>query len=192
MDALLQLDLQLFYLINSDWTTPFLDAVLTIWRNKYFWTPLYLFIASFLVINFKWKGALVIVFALLTITVSDLTSSKAIKKTVKRYRPCKDPAVKDTVRLLVKCGGKYSFTSSHATNHFAQALFLIGIFTSLFKWVRIPLLMWAATISYAQVYVGVHYPLDVICGGIVGALIGWVIYLLYKWIAIRLGLLLVP
>ena len=76
------------------------------------------------------------------------------------------------MELRVHCGGGYSFTSSHATNHFALATFLVIILGPFFKWIRIPIFLWAASIAFGQVYVGVHYPLDVLAGSIVGILLG--------------------
>lgn len=165
-------DEYLFYLINSEWHSSLLDQVLPIWRNKLFWMPLYLFLASFLLINFKKKGLWLIMALAVTIGISDTLSSKIIKKNVQRLRPCHELVIKPELRLLVNCGGGYSFTSSHATNHFAIAFFLIFTLGKIFKRIRIPLFLWAVSIGYAQIYVGVHYPFDVLAGGIIGGLIG--------------------
>ena len=139
--------------------------------------PFYVFLFSFLMINFGKKGLLFLLFAVLTIAVADTVSSKIIKKTVQRIRPCNDPFMAPSVDLKIECGGGYSFTSSHATNHFALAFFLIFIFGKFDfgkknKWLNGLLFLWAASIAYAQVYVGVHYPLDVVSGAIIGSLIG--------------------
>ncbi|MBK8556199.1 MAG: phosphatase PAP2 family protein [Lewinellaceae bacterium] len=82
----------------------------------------------------------------------------------------------EVVIRRVSCGGGYSFTSSHAANHFAVAVFLAAVFGGLSRWLRPGLLLWAAVISFAQVYVGVHYPGDVLAGALLGAIIGWGIY----------------
>jgi undecaprenyl-diphosphatase len=76
------------------------------------------------------------------------------------------------MRLLVQCGSGYSFPSTHATNHFAFALFMIGTLAQRYRWIVAPLIIWAAAIAYAQVYVGVHYPFDVLCGALLGSSIG--------------------
>ncbi|GJM34616.1 MAG: hypothetical protein DHS20C18_36170 [Saprospiraceae bacterium] len=125
------------------------------------------------------RKAILLFFAVgLTIAVADGASSQLIKKNVKRLRPCRTEAL--AVNLLVPCGGGYSFTSSHATNHFAIALLLIMVFGKRFRQIKWPLLLWAASIAYGQVYVGVHYPIDVIAGGLLGSLIGvGVAYLYY-------------
>jgi len=83
------------------------------------------------------------------------------------------------VRLLVHCGRAYSFTSSHAANHFAIAVFISLTLGLLYSWIKWPLLLWAGSIAYGQVYVGVHYPLDVIVGSLVGIIIGYLVAKLY-------------
>jgi len=110
---------------------------------------------------------------LLCFAAADFSSSQILKKQVQRLRPCNDPALAAQVQLRVPCGSGYSFTSSHAANHFAVALFLIGVFGDLNRWIRPSLLLWAGSIALSQVYVGVHYPGDVLCGGLLGSLIGW-------------------
>jgi len=174
METLLQLDTALFQIINQDWQNAFFDVILPFFRNKYVWIPLYLFIASFFVINFSKKGFLLILMIGITAGLADFTSSTIIKKNVERLRPCNNPELKETTRLLVNCGSGYSFTSSHATNHFALATVLIFTFGRIFRWTKIPFFLWAATIALAQVYVGVHYPIDVICGAVLGSFIGFI------------------
>jgi len=179
MTELLQLDQFLFHQINSVWTSEWLDTLMPLWRNKYIWLPLYVFLISFLLINFGKKGSILFIFAILTIGIADTISSKVIKKTVQRIRPCNDPGMAKFVDLKIKCGGGYSFTSSHATNHFALAMFLIFTLGKRFKWIKWALLFWASTIAYGQVYVGVHYPLDVISGAILGVLVGTLVATFY-------------
>jgi undecaprenyl-diphosphatase len=172
LTELLQWDLQVFFWINQAGQHPWLDVILPILRNKYIWAPLYLFIATFLVINYKWKGVLGIIFLLITVGIGDQLSSQLIKPTVERLRPCQHPELQEQVRLIVDCGGPWSFPSSHATNHFAVAVFLIGYFWRQYRWVLPAGLVWAGSISYAQVYVGVHFPVDILTGAVLGTLIG--------------------
>jgi len=179
---ILHFDEYLFRLINDSWQHPFLDNLLPWWRNKYNWIPFYLILVIFLIYQFQLKGLYLILFAILTIGVADITSSQLIKKTVKRVRPCNDMAVQSSVHLLVPCGGGYSFTSSHATNHFALAFFLIFALGKRFKNIKWPLIIWAGMIALAQVYVGVHYPFDVIGGALLGIIIARFIYYLYETI----------
>ena len=173
METLLQWDLALFEAINNGWQNAFLDAILPMWRNKYFWVPAYVFLVSFLLINFGKRGGYVILVAILTIALADTMSSTVLKKQIQRLRPCKTELLVDQVHLLIPCGSGYSFPSSHATNHFALAVFLIGALGSRFSRIKLPLLFWAATIALSQVYVGVHYPMDIIGGTLLGCLIGF-------------------
>ena len=84
------------------------------------------------------------------------------------------------VDLKVKCGGGYSYTSSHATNHFALAFFLIYTLGVQFRWIKWVLIFWASSIAYGQVYVGVHYPFDVISGATIGGIIGILVATWYR------------
>ena len=172
MEAILELDQTIFFLINNDGHNAFLDAIMPYWRDKYTWIPFYLALAAFVIYKFKTKGLYLILALALTVGIADTISSKVIKKSVQRLRPCNDTQINQQVKLLVRCGGGYSFTSSHATNHFAVALFLIGSLGRIFRRIKWPLLFWAATIALGQVYVGVHYPFDILVGGTIGSLIG--------------------
>lgn len=179
MSELLQLDHSLFYLINQEWHLSFIDTIMPYWRDKKTWIPFYIAMTLFLLYRFRLKGLYLVLAIMLTAGVADSTSSHLIKKTVKRLRPCNDPELKTEVNLLAGCGSGYSFTSSHATNHFALAMFLVLTLGRLYAWIRWPLLLWAASIAYGQVYVGVHFPLDVLCGSILGIIIAILMSRLY-------------
>ena len=103
---------------------------------------------------------------------ADQASSDFFKPYFHRIRPCNNPALDGIVRVLVPHSNGFSFPSSHAANHFALALFSAITLGHLHKWVWPVALLWATVVAYAQVYVGVHYPVDVICGGLLGVLIG--------------------
>ncbi len=174
-------DTWLFLQINSVWTNSFLDSVLPWWRNANTWIPLYLFLILFLAINFKNKAWIWILFAVINIILTDQTSSHLIKTFIQRPRPCADEFLQFHVRLLLDhCSGGYSFTSSHATNHFGFAVFVCITLKDVLKQWKWLFIFWAATISYGQVYVGVHYPLDVIGGAILGSLIGLMVGKIYN------------
>ena len=170
---LVQWDQSLFISINSDWTNPVFDVVLPIMRNSFIWYPLYLFLLIFVLLNFKVRGLWWAVFFLSTLALTDMTGTYVFKHVFERLRPCSDPDFFTHVRLLLKqCAGGYSFTSNHAANHFGMATFFFITFRHLFKiWAWIAL-CWAAVICYSQVYVGVHYPLDVLAGAMLGLAFG--------------------
>ncbi|MBK9017158.1 MAG: phosphatase PAP2 family protein [Saprospiraceae bacterium] len=188
MTDLLQFDENLFYLVNSGCQNQFFDWLMPLLRDKYIWLPLYVFIGSFLLLNFKQKGLYLCLAFVLTVGIADGTSSQLIKKNVQRLRPCKVLEPRKDMHLLVPCGSGFSFPSSHATNHFAIATYLFLIFGKFFRWIKIPLVLWASSIAFAQVYVGVHYPMDVIVGALLGFLIGWGVYTLLAHLPFDLAL----
>jgi len=167
-------DTALFLQINTKFTNPVFDQVLPLMRNANTWVPLYLFLIVLSVVNFKSKSFFWIMGAVLTVVLTDQISSSFFKPFFERPRPCNDPILMSQVRLLLDhCSGGYSFTSSHAANHFGFAVYVFITLRSVFKNWSFLFLGWAAIVSYSQVYVGVHYPLDVLCGGLMGAILGF-------------------
>jgi undecaprenyl-diphosphatase len=126
-----------------------------------------------MLVNFRIKGLWWAVFFLATVALTDMTGTYVFKHSFMRLRPCNDPAFFDHVRLLLKnCAGGSSFISNHAANHFGMGIFFfITTRHILKKWAWIGI-AWAFLIAYAQVYVGVHYPLDVACGAALGLAFG--------------------
>lgn len=169
-----EMDQRLFLILNHKLANPFFDAVFPFLRDSFFWAPLYLFILSFIIGNYGKKGLWWAVFFIATVSIADLAGTYVFKEAVRRLRPCNDPALADQVRLVIKkCAGGYSFLSNHAANHFGLATFMVLSFKPVFKhWVYFAYL-WAALISFAQVYVGVHYPLDILGGAALGTLAGY-------------------
>ncbi len=181
MEALLiDWDHTLFEFINSGISNPFFDAVLPLLREKLVWIPLYIFLFAFLLLNFGRKGYWLILMLVVTVGISDLMSSKVIKPWVERARPCHDGHTDLHVELRARCGRGFSFTSSHATNHFAVAFFLFLVYRGKRKWIKGGLMFWAASISFAQVYVGVHFPIDIFCGAILGMMIAFISFGFYS------------
>jgi membrane-associated phospholipid phosphatase len=174
IERILENDRALMIRINADWHNPVLDTIFQHIRETYFWVPMYLFFIVLAVLNFGKKGWLWVLAGVVTIALTDQVSSNLIKNHIFRLRPCRDPDLALQIRFFIKyCPGSSSFTSSHATNHFGFATFVAGTlrnYTS--RWIYLLFLL-AAAISYAQVYVGVHFPIDVMCGGLVGILIGY-------------------
>jgi undecaprenyl-diphosphatase len=166
-------DTQLFLFLNG-MHNEFWDFVMFWASEKLIWIPLYIFFLYLIIRYFKKKSYWIIAMVILMIAVSDLLSVHAFKNVFMRLRPCHEPALEGLVHLVKnKCGGEFGFVSSHAVNHFAMAAFFSVIF---FKRIRffIPLIfLWAAFISYSRIYLGVHYPGDVICGGMVGISFGF-------------------
>lgn len=174
INRLIEFDKELMLRINTRWHHPILDILFQHIRETYFWLPLYLFFIVLAILNFGKKGWLWVLTGTLTIILTDQFSSNLIKNNFDRLRPCRDPMVSDHIRFFIQyCPRSSSFMSSHATNHFGFACFVIFTlrkFTG--PWIYLLLLM-AFLISYGQVYVGVHFPIDVICGGLSGSIIGY-------------------
>ncbi|ATL47584.1 hypothetical protein COR50_10620 [Chitinophaga caeni] len=172
LDTIQQLDLRLFFKINGQWTNGFFDVLMPWLRQPSAWAPLYLFLILFTLINFRWRGLAWIIFFLISFGIADQTSM-FFKDFFGRIRPCRDPNLEHYVRVLAYyCPKSGSFTSSHAANHFAVGVFSffsLKPFIGKYSWLFI---IWAASICYAQVYVGVHYPGDVLGGAVLGTLIG--------------------
>jgi len=187
-DFLLQFDRHLFHFINYSLSNPFFDMVMPWLRNPRFWIPLYLFIIGFCLIKFKKQGVVIIILLALSAGFADFTSANLAKKTIKRDRPCRDLVVSKTNIARVPCGTGYSFPSTHATDHFAMAFFLIMLFQKRWKWIWLWAILWAGSICFAQVYVGVHFPVDVICGALYGALVGWLFSLIFRKVYPQFGL----
>jgi undecaprenyl-diphosphatase len=172
-------DKGLFLKINTQWTSNFLDNIFPWFRDQNAWIPLYLFLFVFCIMNFGWRIWPWILFFIITVSITDQISSSLLKNWINRTRPCHNTALSDQIRVLVVyCPGSGSFTSSHATNHFGLATFIFFTMRTYFKNWAYLFFVWAAIISYGQVYVGIHYPLDVIGG----AVLGWGIGLLTSFI----------
>jgi membrane-associated phospholipid phosphatase len=179
-DALLQFDRQLFHFINSGLSCAFFDWLMPMMRNPKFWIPLYVFIIGFCVWRYKKQGLIIVAALLLAVGFADYTSASIVKPNVHRLRPCRDLVTSATVISRVPCGTGYSFPSTHATDHFAIAIFLGALFFKRWKWILPATMFWAAIICFAQVYVGVHFPVDVTIGAIYGGLVGWLFVLSFR------------
>jgi undecaprenyl-diphosphatase len=167
-------DRWLFSKINHDWTNTFFDNIVPLWREAITWVPLYVFLLVFVFVNFGKKAWPWIIGLLITVGLTDQISSHFLKHLVNRPRPCHDILLADHLRLLLGyCSDNPSFTSSHATNHFGMAFFIYFTLQPYFKKWSYLFFFWAATISYGQVYVGVHYPTDILCGALLGSTIGY-------------------
>ena len=182
MESLLALDRSLLLAINS-WHAPWADTVMWWVSNRYVWLPLYALLVALVFRRFGWKQALLILVGFgAAVGLADFVSSGLIKHWVCRLRPTHDPALMDLVHLVRDYRGcLYGFVSSHAANTMACAL----LFSLLWKdWrATTPLMLWVALNCYSRMYLGVHYPLDIVGGLLVGALMAWIVYLfLNRWI----------
>jgi membrane-associated phospholipid phosphatase len=173
-EKVLQLDRDLFFLINNKWSNPFFNLILPYARNANTWIPLYLFLLIFITVKHKKSGWFWVLLAIVTAATTDLVSSRLIKDNIFRLRPCRDVLLASHIHFLVNyCPQSSSFTSSHAANHFGFATFFYITLRNYYGKVVWFIFLWAFIVCYAQIYVGVHYPLDIIGGAIVGSIIGY-------------------
>jgi undecaprenyl-diphosphatase len=180
IETLGALDRRLFTFVHSTAASPAIDWFMILLRNALTWIPLYAFIL-FWILKYQRKYAWqFIFFSLLVFAVTDFTSASILKPLFLRPRPCFDPQLQPIIRDLVGCGGKYGMPSSHASNHFGLASFWYFTITwmSRRKWAW--LWLWAFLVCYAQVYVGKHYPGDILAGMVLGISVGFLFAVLFR------------
>jgi undecaprenyl-diphosphatase len=178
------LDFRFWFYLHSAWRSPFLDAVMPYVRNQFTWAPLYLFLLFFMPYNFGKRGWIWLIGFLLCFALGDSISGGLLKPILHRVRPCNDPRLADYLHLIVPRSSGWGFPSSHATNHFALGTFAAVTLHGRLKWFWPIPMIWALAVGYAQVYVGVHFPFDVLAGSLLGALLGLLVAVLYnrRWL----------
>lgn len=185
LDKILKLDTDLFLFLNG-LHNPFFDFVMYWLSDKLIWIPFYAFIIYILVREFKKRAAFILVAIAFLITICDQTASGLLKPFFKRLRPSHEEDLKNLIHLSeAGPGGKYGFVSSHAANVFGLAVFLFLLLPSKYNNLKIALLIWAFLVSYSRIYNGVHYPLDILSGAVIGALYAFLVKYLYTEISTR-------
>ena len=183
IDWLVKADKHLFFVINKQLSCQPLDNIMLLMRQPFTWIPVYLFFLLFFFSNCRKYIVPILILSMLTFALTDFTSASIIKPLVHRLRPCYDTSLHFQVNNLAGCGGLFSMPSSHASNHFGLSSFWFFVIRHSLsrKWYL--LWFWALSIGYAQIYVGVHFPGDIAAGALLGALIGYFAFSLYKkWI----------
>jgi len=178
LEQLLSIDTDLFLYLNS-FHNSFFDIIMKYVSAKLPWGPLYAVVIFFIFKKFKLKkGLIVFLLIVLAITLADQSSVRLFKNVFQRLRPCFNSDIENIVHYLSLPGGKYGFVSSHAANSFAFAVFSLLIFKN--KSYTIFIIIWAFIVSYSRIYLGVHYPLDILGGAILGSFISILIFSLVK------------
>lgn len=179
LDWLAEADSKLFLLLNGMHNN-FFDVVMYWASDRWIWIPFYAWILYRIYKLLGKKILTVIIATALMITVSDQLSTSVIKDAVQRPRPCHEASLEGKVHLVNNyCGGQYGFVSSHAANCFALVSFLFFLVRSKDKLLIRLLVTWALLVSYSRIYLGVHYPGDVICGAFLGIILGKIFSIIY-------------
>ena len=174
MEQLQKIDEYLFRLINSTgWQQ--MDEVMMLISSKWFWIPLYIFILYTLYKTFR-KDFFKILFSLgILIFLADFGSVQLFKEMFQRARPCH---LLEGIRVVDGCGGPFGFISSHASNSFAIAFFISLLLRK--YWWFVNLFSWAVLIGFSRIYLGVHYPFDILGGMFWGLFVSLLTYYIYK------------
>jgi undecaprenyl-diphosphatase len=161
LERVIQIDAGLFYLLNYKAQNVVFDFLMPVLTNLDYWRIPFVLLAILLLVFGQKRGRIAVLLLVLGITLSDQVCNNLLKPLVGRVRPCN---VLDNVHLLVNCTRSFSFPSSHATNIFTGTILLSFVYPKL----RIALIGVAVLVAYSRVYVGVHYPFDVVAGTILG------------------------
>lgn len=184
LETLIELDKELLLFLNG-LHSPFWDKIMFAISGKFFWLPLYIAIIAFLIKDKRKHAWLSIGCILLLFAFTEVVASQIFKPLVGRFRPTHDPMIGDLVHIVNgKKGGKFGYFSAHAANTFGLASVLFFLYKEKIKWVFV-LLVWAAIVSYSRIYLGVHYPLDILTGALLGLGGGKIMSKIYTTLEIK-------
>ncbi len=179
IDQLLEYDTELFLFLNN-LGSPTWDNFWLFVTNRFAFIPLYVYLLFLLYKKYGLKALFIfVVMVTLMITFTDQITN-VFKRGFERLRPCGELELADFMRVVVDYCGKYGFFSGHSSNSMAVAVYAGLFLRPFYKNLIFILLFWSATVAYSRIYVGVHYPLDIVCGLTFGSLSGFMFYKITK------------
>ena len=185
METLSQYDSDLFLYLNGlhvDW----MDKVMVLITNMWVWFPLYLLLIYWTVKQYGRRCWWVFFAVGLVVLCTDQLASHVCKPLFQRLRPCYNADFQYLIYLPKGlAGGRYGFVSSHAANTFGVATFLTPVLKKYRPWMASVLFLWAFISSYSRIYIGFHYPGDILCGALLGTLIGLAFWKLFQLVVVR-------
>lgn len=185
MEALSTIDSDLFLFLNglhADW----MDGVMVLITQMWVWLPLYLLLIYWTVKQYGKRCWWIFLAVALVVLCSDQLSAHVCKPLFQRLRPCYNTDLQGLIHLPKgMAGGQYGFVSSHAANTFAIAAFLTAALRKKYKWMGIALYLWAFISSYSRIYIGYHYPGDILCGAVLGILVGLTLWKAFQLLVVK-------
>jgi undecaprenyl-diphosphatase len=182
LDKILTLDKELLIFLNGLGSSTF-DLFWMVITKQSNWTPFFLILLYLIFKKVGVKQTLyLLVFIIVLITISDQFTN-LVKETFQRLRPCSDPNINSLIRV-VKPSETFSFFSGHASNSMAVSSFLYFILKDKFKYFGL-LFLWPLIFAYSRIYLGLHYPTDIICGYIHGFILGFLFYKLFRFLQLK-------
>ncbi len=180
MEQLLEYDHELFLYLNSlgNESWDFLWLIIT---NKLYAAPLYAFLIYLIYKNFGLKGTVISVLVVAAMITCTDQLANLFKHGFERPRPCKVELWKETMRFVAERCGRYGYFSAHAASTMAAAVFAGLALKSHYRYLIFILLFWSSLVGYSRIYLGVHYPGDVVTGWIIGGVLGWLFFKVFRY-----------
>lgn len=177
LESLLEIDRSLFLLING-WHAPFLDQLMFFVSKVWIWVPLYLIFIGYAIRRWKLESIwIILAFVICVVATDQLTN--LTKEFFQRLRPSHEPLLEGLVHHVNGyVGGRYGFVSGHSSNSFGFAMLSALLIRN--RYYSITVFSWAALVAYSRIYLGVHYPFDILGGTLLGILMAWLVYSLLE------------